>query len=115
MRNPAYHCVRSITPSKLADAPKFFTDKIRANEKDVWALSLRAEAWIRKGEYDSAIKDLTEAIRLDPSGASYNERGIAWKAQKEYAKPRPCFGILRAKERSRSHGKIEFEVIPIRR
>ena len=69
---------------KLADAPQFFTGKIRVNEKDTWAWALRAKAWTLKGEHDNAIKDLTEVIRLNPSAPAYNNRGIAWSAKKDY-------------------------------
>ncbi len=69
---------------KLADAPKFFTDKIEANEKDTWALSRRGEAWSLNDEHDKAIKDLTEVIRLDPASVSYNIRGVALSAKDDY-------------------------------
>ena len=69
---------------RLADAPGFYTDKIRANEKDRWAWVCRGEAWSKKEEYDNAIKDLTEAIRLDPQAVTYNDRGLAWDAKKDY-------------------------------
>ena len=69
---------------KLADAPQFFTGKIRVNEKDTWAWGRRAEAWTLKGEHDNAIKDLTELIRLNPSAPAYTVRGIAWSAKKDY-------------------------------
>ena len=71
---------------RLADAPGFYTDKIRANEKDRWAWVCRGAAWREKEEYENAIKDLTEAIRLDPQAATYNERGRAWDAKKDYGK-----------------------------
>ena len=71
---------------KLADAPGFYTDKIRANEKDRWAWVCRGAAWSKKEEFDNAIKDLTEAIRLDPQAATDNDRGIAWRAKKDYDK-----------------------------
>ncbi len=71
---------------RLADAPGFYTDKIRANEKDRWAWVCRGAAWRHKEEYDNAIKDLTEAIRLDPQAVTYNERGRAWYAKKDYDK-----------------------------
>ncbi len=43
--------------------------------------------WYKKGEYDKAIKDNDEAIRLDPTlpEAFYN-RGSAWLQKKEYDK-----------------------------
>ena len=71
---------------RLADAPGFYTDKIRANEKDRWAWVCRGAAWSKKEEYDNAIKDLTEAIRLDPQAGTFDGRGIAWLAKKDYGK-----------------------------
>ena len=45
----------------------------------------RGNAWRSKQEYDRAIADCTEAIRLDPKLAvAYNNRGFAWNEQEEY-------------------------------
>ena len=47
----------------------------------------RGHAWYAKGEYDKAIADYDEAIRLDPKYAmAYNNRGLAWYAKQEYDK-----------------------------
>jgi tetratricopeptide (TPR) repeat protein len=71
----------------LRDAPAYYTDLIRKNEKYAWAWNQRGIAWMKKGELDNAIKDYTEAIRLDPKdAAAYNNRGVAWRAKKEYDK-----------------------------
>jgi tetratricopeptide (TPR) repeat protein len=71
---------------KAADAPQFFTEKIKANEKDGWAWQNRSVAWGVLGEHDKAIKDLTEIIRLYPSAGVYTARGQAWGVQKQYDK-----------------------------
>src|SRR5262249_4131795 len=40
-----------------------------------------------KQEYDKAVKDYTEAVRLDPNFFSaYTNRGLAWKNKKGYDK-----------------------------
>ena len=40
-----------------------------------------------KKEYDKAIADYDQAIRLDPKyAAAYHNRGLAWYAKKEYDK-----------------------------
>jgi tetratricopeptide (TPR) repeat protein len=41
----------------------------------------RAAVWSAKGLFDNAIRDLTEAIRLDPDSRAYNNRGTAWFAK----------------------------------
>ncbi len=47
----------------------------------------RGAAWYDKNQYDKAIADLNEAIRLDPTYAiAYNNRGVAWQHKKEYDK-----------------------------
>ncbi len=44
-------------------------------------------AWSEKKEYDKAIADYAEAIRLDPNYANaYYGRGYAWSQKKEYDK-----------------------------
>jgi tetratricopeptide (TPR) repeat protein len=41
----------------------------------------------KKGNYDKAIADLNEAIRLNPSSFSaYNNRGSVWEEKSEYDK-----------------------------
>jgi len=43
--------------------------------------------WAKKGEYDRAIADFNQAIKLDPNFAdAYNLRGWAWNEKKEYDK-----------------------------
>ena len=47
----------------------------------------RGIAYRHKGEYDKAIADYTEAIRLDPKYAkAYNNRGIAYRHKGEFDK-----------------------------
>jgi tetratricopeptide (TPR) repeat protein len=45
----------------------------------------RGNSHYKKGDYDLAIRDLTEAIHLDPKGAgAYNNRGRAYRKKGEY-------------------------------
>ncbi|MBM4095019.1 MAG: tetratricopeptide repeat protein, partial [Planctomycetes bacterium] len=54
---------------------------------DARGFSARADAARQKGEYDKAIADSTEAIRLDPEYAdAYANRGEAWRQKGELEK-----------------------------
>ena len=46
----------------------------------------RGVAWARKKEYDRAITDYTESIRLEPIDHHYKARADAWHRKKEYDK-----------------------------
>ena len=70
----------------LDTAIDFFTQRIRKNPKDAHAYTARGAAWHSKGEFDIAIKDQTEALRLDPSAYAYVNRGITWRHKKDYDK-----------------------------
>jgi tetratricopeptide (TPR) repeat protein len=65
-------------------AIEFYTNQIRANPSSVNYIR-RGTIWSQKGEYDIAIGDYNEAIRLDPSSESaYCARGYAWGNKKDY-------------------------------
>ncbi|MGZ3412712.1 MAG: tetratricopeptide repeat protein, partial [Isosphaeraceae bacterium] len=51
------------------------------------AYNARGAIWHIKREYDKAIADYDEAIRIDPKHArAYNNRGLAWYARGDYGK-----------------------------
>jgi tetratricopeptide (TPR) repeat protein len=53
----------------------------------VAAYNLRGSAYYDKGEYDIAISDFNDALRIGPpSGIIFHNRGNAWRATGEYAK-----------------------------
>ena len=69
------------------DAPAYFNRRIQTNPNDAWAWYMHCSGWNEKGEYDKAIKNLDESIRLDPTYPSFiNNRGVAWKNKEEYDK-----------------------------
>jgi tetratricopeptide (TPR) repeat protein len=56
-------------------------------EKLATAFDNRGVAFRRKGEYDRALQDYEQAIRLNPSNATaYNNRGIIYRIKNEYAR-----------------------------
>jgi tetratricopeptide (TPR) repeat protein len=82
--------VEQVIP--IEQAIDYFTDQIRANPSSANYVS-RGRIWKDRKEYDIAIADFNEAIRLDPnSDAAYNSRGVAWKAKQEYDKAIADYG-----------------------
>lgn len=69
----------------LRDAPSFYTKLIRSDRENTWAWYNRAHAWWDLGEFDNALKDFDECIRLSPDDeVAYSSRGMTWMAKKEY-------------------------------
>ena len=68
------------TPRPSGSTPQYF-----------WAYTGRGDAWHRKKEYDKAIADFTEAIRLEPNVGAYYNRGKAWSTKKEHDKANADF------------------------
>ncbi|MGE0288777.1 MAG: caspase family protein [Bradyrhizobium sp.] len=58
-------------------------------QPSVAAYNLRGSAYYDKGEYDIAIADFNDALRMGASGDAgivYHNRGNAWRSKGEYAK-----------------------------
>jgi tetratricopeptide (TPR) repeat protein len=70
----------------VEDAVGFFSERIQQNPNDVDAYSRRAWSWRLKGEHDAAIKDFTEALRLQPNAATYSNRAAVYHLKKDYDK-----------------------------
>ena len=69
----------------VQDATAYFTQRIRANGEDAFALAHRGRAWKEEGESERALQDLNEAIRLNPSTAAwFSTRGMVYEALQEY-------------------------------
>jgi tetratricopeptide (TPR) repeat protein len=70
----------------LSKALDFYNDAIK---KDPTSMAYTTRAWILKetGDYDKAIADCDEAIRLNPNDSgAFNNRGNAWTDKAEYDK-----------------------------
>ncbi len=65
-------------------------EEAERQRKETIRLIARGLMLVREKDYDEAIKDLNEAIRLDPNKAfaytSHTSRGDAWYYKEEYAK-----------------------------
>jgi tetratricopeptide (TPR) repeat protein len=68
----------------LEDAVAFFSKQIEGNSNNTTAYHRRASAWRFKGEYDAALRDMNEALRLSADAATYNNRGLVWHAKEDY-------------------------------
>jgi tetratricopeptide (TPR) repeat protein len=55
----------------LDDAPGYFTGLINRGTNNVAGYALRGVSWLVKREFDNAVKDLSEAIRLQPGNTSF--------------------------------------------
>ena len=54
-------------------------------EEKVQNLFQSASDWLDKGDYDQAIKDFSEAIKLDPGfDSAWNNRGLAYARKDNY-------------------------------
>jgi tetratricopeptide (TPR) repeat protein len=72
---------------RVADAPAYFTNIIRTDEKSAWAWEVRGTAWSLNNELEKAVADYTRAIQLDPRRAgAYYARGGVWGTRGEYDK-----------------------------
>jgi tetratricopeptide (TPR) repeat protein len=76
--------LKDVVP--IADAPAYYTEVMRDNPNSD-AYASRGLAWIAVGKVELAIKDFSEAIRLDPKhGQAYSLRGNAWHEKEAYDK-----------------------------
>lgn len=65
----------------------YFDGRVRANQKDAFALAMRGAFWLEKKEPTKAIVDFDACIQLNATDSSaFNNRGLAWAAMKDYDK-----------------------------
>ena len=71
----------------MEEAPGYYTQVINSNRNKFRAYYLRGWAWQEKGEFELAIADYGECLRLDPNDArTYLIRGIAWDKKNDHDK-----------------------------
>lgn len=78
--------IDSANTIPLEKAVAYFTDELR-NNPTADAYASRGNVWRQKKEYDIAIADYSEAIRLNPTADwIYNNRGNCWLDKREWEK-----------------------------
>jgi tetratricopeptide (TPR) repeat protein len=69
----------------LEDAAAHFTARIQANARDALAYAHRGRAWKERGDWDRALKDYDDAIRLFPRHPTWwRDRGVVHEERKDY-------------------------------
>jgi tetratricopeptide (TPR) repeat protein len=65
----------------------YFTRRIEQNPNDVFAYNQRAILWKDRKEYDKALADYDQAIRLEPAVAVHlHNRGVMWAVRGQHDK-----------------------------
>jgi tetratricopeptide (TPR) repeat protein len=61
----------------------FFTARIHSHPDDVFSYVMRASLWEDQNEFDRAVEDYTEIIRMEPQPGAYIGRGNAWLGKQD--------------------------------
>ena len=68
-------------------AIEYFSDRIKANPRDVFFYAMRGFVRNDKKEWDAALGDLSDAVKLKPAWpGGYKLRGAAWRRKREFDK-----------------------------
>ena len=69
----------------LDDAINQFSEAIKMHGNSAQCWAKRGEVYLKKGDPQSAIKDLTQAVKLDPAyAAAFTRLGFAYNAVNDY-------------------------------
>jgi tetratricopeptide (TPR) repeat protein len=67
------------------EAIPYFTQRLKANPKDTFALNMRGGGYLMKKDFDKAIADYDAAIAISPKDpTAFNNRGLVYKEKKDY-------------------------------
>jgi tetratricopeptide (TPR) repeat protein len=82
----ANDCERGSPTVAIVACTKIFEDPAEGELNRTAALAARGLAYFRQREYDRAIADYSEAIRINPDySRAYMRRGSAYLAKREFA------------------------------
>lgn len=78
-------CIKASGDIKLAACTRVIESGNWIGANLSWAYTNRGFVWEGKGDYDKAIADYNEAIKLNPQDAiAFNNRGNAWDKKADY-------------------------------
>jgi Tfp pilus assembly protein PilF len=68
----------------LEEAVPYFSEKVRDHKRDAFAWAHRGRARLEQGDFDGALADLNQALRLEPEHSSWwSSRGLAYEGLHE--------------------------------
>ena len=91
-RDSVFHCHLGATHHRLGELDAAFNEyehSLNYNGTNVDALTGRGEIYFTRGDYPAAIKDLRQAIELDPTAArpsSQRARALIWSLKEALEK-----------------------------
>ena len=82
-------CSAGDPEARISGCTRIIEDRARGTADRRQAFLERGMAYARRGEFDRAIGDFTEAIRLDPgNAAAFYNRSLAYRAKGEHDRAR---------------------------
>jgi tetratricopeptide (TPR) repeat protein len=85
--SPARGWVEAAMVIPQEQAIDYYTQRIVAYPANAAGYLSRGMVWSERGEYDRALVDFDEALKLDPANEiAWSNRGLAWSSKKEYDK-----------------------------
>src|SRR5499433_3120625 len=75
---------RSLPDIQIGGCTALIDSGIEPPQTLVIAYNNRGNAYSAKGEYDRAVQDYDQSIKLNPNAQAFNNRGVAYQKKGEY-------------------------------